>query len=177
MLVKKFMLPRERLTTAAPEETVAMLLDKMIKNDFHAIVVTTGDADLPVGIVTKSDMIKAYQLGLDPKSHKAKEVMGTILETVLDTDSRDAAAKHFEDTQHRNAFVLNKDNHFVGMLSALDVAIECARDDHAWPWNRDALSKKYKIPSPPTSPKCAIKGPVALPAHTFEEISGVTEQV
>jgi CBS domain-containing protein len=170
MLVKKFMLPLGEVLSVEPEATVKTVLDKMMANIHHsAVVVTTGDLHVPVGIVTKADMLKAYHEGLVPEQHKIKEVMSKTIETVLDTDTRDAAAKHFEVTKHKNAFVVNKQNHFVGLVSALDVAIEVSRDEHAWPWNREALDNKYKVPG---SPKSTMKGPAAAPLHTFEQISG-----
>ena len=172
MLVKKFMTPRDKVLAVEPDDTVKAVLDKMLDNVHHtAAVVTTGDIHIPVGIVTKLDLLKAYQAGLDPAAHKIKEVMSKTIETVLDTDTRDAAAKHFEETKHRNAFVINKQNHFVGLVGALDVAIELSRDEHAWPWNREVLDKKYKVPG---SPKCAMTGAEAQ-THTFEQISGATE--
>ncbi len=169
MIVKKFMLRLEEVLTVVPEATVKTVLDKMMANIQHsAVVVIAGDSHVPVGIVTKADMIKAYHDGLDPETHTIKEVMSKTIETVLDTDSRDTAAKHFEETKHKNAFVVNKQHHFVGLVSALDVAIEVSRDEHAWPWNREALDNKYKVPG---SPKSTLKGPAA-PLHTFDQISG-----
>lgn len=31
---------------------------------------------------------------------------------------------------------MDKDAEFVGLVSSWDIAVECARDDRAWPWNR-----------------------------------------
>ena len=167
MIVKKFMLPRDKVMLADPECSLKEVLDLMAEHITHsAVVVIAADTHEPVGIVTKADMLKAYQAGLDPKMHKIKDVMSKTIESVLDTDTRDAAAQHFEETNHKNAFVMDKNNHFVGLVSALDVAIELSKDEHAWPWNREALSQKYKVPH-----KCGTRAA----GHTFEQISGVGE--
>lgn len=161
------MLPTDKALTVDHDATVKNVLDTMMVHiDHSAVLVTTGDSHIPVGIVTKADMLRAYHQGMDPQTHKIKEVMSKTIETVLDTDTRDKAAEHFEKTQHKNAVVVNKEGHFVGLVTALDVACEVSRDEHAWPWNRESLAQKYKVPS---SPKCALKGPNV---HTFEQISG-----
>lgn len=174
MLVKNFMLPRDKVEMIEPETPLEDALETMVKTPAcRVIVVTTGPVHLPIGVITKTDLMKAYKEGMEPKTHKAKEVMSTTIETVLDTATRDAVAAHFESTKHKNAFVMNKENHFVGLVSALDVAIEVSRDDHAFPWNREALDTKYAVPKSPTggSPKTKVKSPRS-PRHTFEEISG-----
>jgi len=100
-----------------------------------------------VGIVTKTDLIAAWERGLS-KTDKVSEVMGTKMESVLDTAPTGIAAQHFEDTQHRHAFVLDRDGKYVGIITAYDIAVETARDNKAWPYvNRDVLKEKFKVPT------------------------------
>jgi CBS domain-containing protein len=183
MIVKNFMLPRSEVKIIEPDALLCEALDTMVGTpECCAMVVTTGPVHLPIGVITKTDLMKAYKDGLDPKVHKAREAMSTSIETVFDTATRDAVAKHFSETKHKNAFVINKENHFVGLVSALDVAIEVSRDDHAFPWNRDALEKMYQVPTSPKSPKGTNRfhkehSPRGSPRdakepHTFEQIGG-----
>ena len=100
-----------------------------------------------MGIVTKTDLIAAWERGMS-KTDKVSEIMGTKMESVLDTSPSGIAAQHFEDTQHRHAFVLNHDGKYVGLITAYDIAVETARDNKAWPYvNRDALKEKFKVPT------------------------------
>jgi CBS domain-containing protein len=189
MIVKNFMLPRSEVKIIEPDALLCEALDTMVGTpECCAMVVTTGPVHLPIGVITKTDLMKAYKDGLDPKVHKAREAMSTSIETVFDTATRDAVAKHFADTKHKTAFVVNKENHFVGLVSALDVAIEVSRDDHAFPWNRDSLEKMYQISTSPRSPKWSNpprvhtehsppvekehSPPVEKEHHTFEQIGG-----
>lgn len=52
--------------------------------------------------------------------------------TVVDTESRDQAARAFERNQNHHAVVVDKNGSFVGIISAWDIAAECVRDDQAW---------------------------------------------
>ena len=160
--------PKDKVTTVAPLSSIKDLLDQFVSKGLRAVVVVGGDGR-PVGIVTKADLIKAFQMGLDPATHTVNEIMSTTIESVFDTNTKDEAAKHFQDTKHENAFVLDKEKEWVGMLNSIDIAVECVRDNNCWPWNRDAISRWAKTPKSPTTTK---KEPVT---HTFEQISGAEE--
>lgn len=146
MLVKDFMLPLSEVTIVGPNAHLEIALNLMVTHpECNAIAVVEEDSNIPIGIIAKSDLLKAYQQGLNVKTHSVSEVMGTKIETVLDCASREVAANHFEETHHKNAFVINEEDKFVGMVSALEICTEVARDDHAWPWNREGLHRKYAL--------------------------------
>ena len=172
MIVKNFMLPRDKCVTVEPDSLLAPLLDKMLETNARSIVVIASDTHDPVGLVTKTDLAVAYKLALDPNTHYVREIMGKKIEKVLVTDTRDAVAKHFEDTKHINAFVFDESDHFVGLVHALDLAIEVSHDSQAWPWNREGIQKKFHLPgSPKSSPRSTAKV-AEPPKHTFMDIAG-----
>lgn len=145
MLVKDFMTPLPHVIMVRPHASLEVALNLMVDNpECNAIAVVEEEA-IPVGIIAKTDLMKAYERGLDAKTHKISEVMGSKIETVLDTSTRDVAAKHFEVTHHKNAFVMDKNHKFVGMVSALEVCFEVAHDSDAWPWNREGLKGKFAV--------------------------------
>lgn len=112
-----------------------------------SIIVLTGEGK-PAGIVTKTDLLRGWEKGLDAKTSAVSEVMGTRIETILDTSPTGVAAEHFEQKKHRHAFVVDKDGAYVGIVTAYDIAVETARDNKAWPYvNRDALAEKYRVPT------------------------------
>ena len=85
---------------------------------------------------------------MDLQNNTVADVMGTTIETILDTAPTGTAAAHFEQKKHRHAFVVDKDGTYVGIVTAYDIAVETARDNKAWPYvNRDALAEKYRVPT------------------------------
>lgn len=142
------MVPRSKVVSCYPNDTLETVMKKMLERVVGCIIVLPrDDAGLPLGIVTKTDVIAAWEQGAS-KTDKISESMGTKMESVLDTDPSGVAAEHFERTKHRHAFVLDKDGKYVGLITAYDIAVETARDHKAWPYtNRDALQEKFKVPT------------------------------
>ena len=173
MHVAGFMVPAEKVATCDPTDTIKTALDIMIEKKIGSVVVlVTGTYHVPIGIVTKSDVVKAYHdnLTLD---HPVKEIMTKDLETVNMNDSRDQAAKVLEKSQHHHALVVDKNNHFQGLISSWDIASECAKDDRAWPWNRSTDGKFHKpneeqvVGSPTSTAEDSLLNirPIQRPSH------------
>lgn len=86
-----------------------------------------------VGIVTKTDLVKAYNAGL-LLDRPVKEIMTTedLLATCTEHMSRDEAAKILEHNQNHHAIVIDPETkNFRGLLSSWDITVECAKDDRA----------------------------------------------
>ena len=141
------MVPRSKVISCLPEDTLQTAIDKMLTNSVGSVIVLPEGSATPVGIVTKTDLIRGWALGLDSKQDTVKAVMGTGFESVLDTSPSGVAAEHFEKTKHRHAFVVDKNSNYVGIVTAFDIALETARDNKAWPYNRDEIAKKYPLPA------------------------------
>lgn len=151
MKVANFMVPRSKVVTCYRDDTLDTVMKKMLSRSIGSVIVMPKAEedldDLPIGIVTKTDLIAGWERGLE-KTDMVSEVMGRNIEAVLDTAPSASAAEHFENTKHRHASVVDKDNNFVGILTAYDIAVETARDNKAWPYvNRDVLHEKYKVPT------------------------------
>jgi CBS domain-containing protein len=181
MKVRSFMTPASEVVWCNPDDPLNLAISRMMEHNVGSIIIMPSEENakkFPVGIVTKTDLLRGWQSNLDLHGASVREVMGTVIETILDTDSKDKAAEHFDKTRHRHAFVVDKGGDFVGIVSALDIATECAKDNKAWPYmNRDVLAQKFKVP---TSPKCATKPPVPpvspTQKHTFLDIAGAKEE-
>lgn len=134
MIVSGFMVPAEEVVKCAIWETLANVIDT-INDNFISAMVVIDEADKPVGIISKTDLVSAYRKGVK-LNDRVDSVMTKDLRSVLDTDSRDAAADAFAKSKYHHAIVQNKEGEFVGLISTWDIAQECARDSKAWPWTR-----------------------------------------
>lgn len=142
------MVPRSKVISCCPDDSLETAMKLMLEHVVGSVVVMPKGGDSPVGIVTKTDLIRGWEQGLDAKKDTVSTVMGTKFETVLDTSPSGIAAEHFEKLKHRHAFVVDKDGNFVGIVTAYDIAVETARDNKAWPYvNRDEIAEKYKVPT------------------------------
>jgi CBS domain-containing protein len=139
MHISGFMVPASKVAVASPNDTLKAGMDQMLEKKIGAIVVLNESdpekLDEPVGILTKTDFLTAYNNGLTLET-KLKEVMSTELKTVDENMSKDNASKFFEKSKLHHALVVNKDGKFVGIISSWDIAAENARDNRAWPWFR-----------------------------------------
>lgn len=141
------MVPKSKVISSIPEDPIEKAIQLMLEHVVGSIIVLTKEG-APAGIVTKTDLIRGWQKGLDPKTATVSEIMGSDIETVLDTSPTGIAAEHFEKKKHRHAFVVDKHGNYVGIVTAYDIAVETARDNKAWPYvNRDALAEKYRVPT------------------------------
>ena len=187
MTIVDLMTPAEQAVHCYPGTPIREALQIILANpDKGAIVVVRDDTSLhdPVGIVTKTDLLKGYEAELD-LDQPVDTIMGTSIETIPDTSAKDKAAEHFEKTKHYNAFVVDKDERWVGLLTVLDVAMDHAKGARAWPWNREPGALDYltrRVHSPHNSPQATKKNFAKEPTeqdyqdqHTFLQIAGATE--
>eukprot|EP00899_Mesostigma_viride_P010831 jgi/Mesvir1/1974/Mv16601-RA.1 len=93
MRLDQIMVPREQAVTAAVGDTIQDVLQSMVAKRVGCVVITEGDK--AVGIVTNTDMTKAYVNGV-PKSTAVSEIMSKQLVTALGTLARDNATALFE---------------------------------------------------------------------------------
>lgn len=144
MKVSAFMVQAKDVVTVDPLDTIRRAMDLMLEHKIGAVVVlVTGTYHVPIGIVTKTDLLKAYHdnLTLD---HAVKEIMTRDLLTCSETMNRDQAAAILEKNKNHHAIVVDDNQHFKGLVTAWDITVECARDDRAWPWNRSEDGKVHK---------------------------------
>ena len=144
MHVKAFMVPEDKVVTVSPTDTIKTAMDLMLEHNIGAVVVlVTGTYHVPIGIVTKTDLMQAYHDNL-ALNHPVKEIMASNLATVTETMSRDQAARVLERNKNHHALVVDKNSHFKGLISSWDITVECAKDDRAWPWNRSDDGRFHK---------------------------------
>ena len=133
MRVSGFMIPKDQVKTCVASDTIEFVLDAILDNKISAVVCL--EESKPVGIITKTDLAKAYKQQL-PLSTKISDIMVADVKTVFEKQPRDKAARAFETNKIHHAVVVRENGEFSGLISSLDIANECVKDDRAWPWNR-----------------------------------------
>ena len=99
------------------------------------------DENKPIGIITKTDIAKAYKQGL-PLETPATSIMSQDIKTVSRSLQRDKAASIFAEHKIHHAVVVDNEGIFVGFISAWDCAKEGSLDHHALPWSRRMMGAR-----------------------------------
>lgn len=169
------MIPAEKVVAVCPNDPVRKVMDLMLVNKIGSVIVLEykpkklrdGNQPhietllpMPVGIITKSDILMAYQsrMGVDAKC-SAIMSHGDLL-TCNPNMSRDQAARVLEESHHHHIIVVDAEHeHFMGLVSSWDISAECAKDGRAWPWIRTIDGKIH-------SPKLVEKQPAQLRSNS-----------
>ena len=193
------MIPAEKVITVGPTDTVRKVMDLMLEFSIGAIVVIqeetkiimgqdgkthTGEATtlpMPLGIITKSDIMKAYSEKVDIDSECSRIMSGDKdkLITCLPSDDRDKVASMLEKFHTHHVIVVDQEHaHFVGMVSSWDISAECARDDRAWPYLRNEETgeieikvKERKPAGPPPPAPFDPEKPTTIINHKHDEFT------
>ena len=141
MDVSAIMVPASKVKKCTEWDRVDEVMNLMSEHKISAVVVMREGEDKPVGLVTKTDLVEAYHLGV-PLHQRAGLVMVKDLDTILETDPLEKAAAMFENQGHRHAVVVNDAGRFVGLINAWDIATECACAARAFPWTDTRVMAK-----------------------------------
>jgi CBS domain containing-hemolysin-like protein len=142
MQISSFMVPADKVFKCGMDDTLDKVADLMVTNNVSCIVVFD-HTDKAVGIVTKTDLVDAYRKKT-PLDETADNLMRREVDAIQKDAPRDSLASLFEKKHHHHAFVVDKHGEFVGLVSAWDVAAECAKDSRAWPWVRP-IGEKFGL--------------------------------
>ena len=144
MLVTGFMMPKDKVFQCSEWDSIEKVLSVIIEDKVSAVVVMDkDDNNKAVGLITKSDLVVAYSQGIS-LHQKVGLIMVHNLKTVPHTAQRDQVAKLLEANHFNHAIVVDTaTGNFMGIVSAWDIAAECARDARAWPWSRTEDGKVH----------------------------------
>lgn len=149
MKVAGFMTSANQTITACPFDAIRKVMNLMLENKIGAVVIVRSDErneTVPCGIITKSDILEAYQYAHISIDHPCLEVMSrSNLATCTPDMSRDQAARILERNHSHHAIVVDHKQRFAGVLSSWDITVECAKDHRAWPWNRREDGKFHNL--------------------------------
>lgn len=153
------MIPATKVVAVKPKDTVRIVLDLMLVNEIGALVVLDQTAPrnlddksdvklpIPIGIITKSDVVMAYQNMVKLDDPCAKIMFKGEMQTCTVDMSRDRAARVLESTHNHHLIVVDPSHkEFLGLISSWDITSECAKDDRAWPFLRSEDGKFHGSP-------------------------------
>lgn len=138
MLVSAFMIPASQVVTCSEWDPILNVIDAVLDRHISAVVVVDKKKQ-PTGILTKTDLVRAYQHGVS-LHQKVGLVMVAKLLTLAPTTTRDDAAAFLEEHRIHHAVVMDQ-GQMVGLVSSWDIAAEVAKDGKAWPYFRTATGR------------------------------------
>lgn len=104
MLVYEFMIPAQKVVKVEPDDTIGDALDKLLEFHISAVVVTANDGKEAIGIITKTDISKAYKQGLSLDTPAAR-IMTSNPKCVKKNLQRDKAASVFAEHRYVRYFL------------------------------------------------------------------------
>lgn len=131
------MVPAEKLVSCTEDDPIQKAVADMTAHKISCVVVLDkANPKKAVGIVTKTDLIQAYGKEI-PLTGNVGTIMTRDVKTVKGSTQRDDVAKVFEGLHFHHAVVQDDaTGDCIGLVSAWDVATECAKDARAWPYIR-----------------------------------------
>ena len=108
------------IRTIRPDASVVEAASELYDHDIGSLVITKS-ADLPVGIVTKSDINMVVAEGKTPSEVSVEEIMSTPITSITTTDTVQTAAELMRDHSIKKLPVMDEEEELVGMLTASDL--------------------------------------------------------
>ncbi|KAL9649324.1 hypothetical protein ABK040_014626 [Willaertia magna] len=147
MLVKHFMIPRERVVKVSTGSRLKDVASRIVENDVGSVVVVDQN-DHPIGIITKTDLVRCtIQNNNNNTTNNNTTTSGeTIVDNVMskdlvyakDTLSNDQIATELMIKKLHHLLIENEESgEWVGLTTSIDVVREAALDAKAFPYNRE----------------------------------------
>lgn len=134
--IAKAMIPKEKLVTAKPTQTVKEAAELMVKHNVSSVIISA-DLIKAEGIVTMKDIVKLLldkeESGFDTK---LQEIMSSDLITVTSESQLGPAIQKLEAIKTHHLVVVDNEGNLAGILSSFDIVRERALDIRAHPWVR-----------------------------------------
>ncbi|CAB9528963.1 CBS [Seminavis robusta] len=173
MKVSEFMIPADKVVRVSPMDTVQTVMDLMLERHIGALIVMDDDEaehgglPVPLGIITKTDIAKAYktQIPIDDPC-KAMMNQGELITCTPNIDREKAARILKEHHTHHLVVVDEESSHFLGLISSFDITAECANGP-AWLWN---FLPRKELNAPITeSQRADAAGPESIFHHKHDK--------
>jgi CBS domain-containing protein len=109
------------IQTIKPDAPVVEAASELYDHDTGSLVITTQGSDLPVGVVTKSDINMVVAEGKNPSEVSVEKIMSTPIISITTTDTIQTAAELMRDHSIKKLPVIDEEEECVGMLTASDL--------------------------------------------------------
>ncbi|KAG2383636.1 hypothetical protein C9374_004307 [Naegleria lovaniensis] len=135
MKVKLFMIPKDKVASVPLTATLADASKLIVERKIGSVVVVN-DSGEPVGIITKSDLVRAGFVDTKPSTTPVSEIMHKNLEFCSEDLERDEVAELLMKKKIHHILVRGAHHQWVGLTTSLDIVTEAALDAKAFPWTR-----------------------------------------
>jgi len=133
------MVPKDKVVSLHANDTIRqagqLIIDKRIGS-----VIVLGDAGEPLGIVTRTELVKAY-VNDHPVTSPVNTIMNRELLYIDENQQRDNLAELMMKNKRHHVLVKDTQGHYVGLTTSLDVVSETALDARSFPYNRQPQRK------------------------------------
>eukprot|EP01086_Lenisia_limosa_P001071 TRINITY_DN11941_c0_g1_i1.p1 TRINITY_DN11941_c0_g1~~TRINITY_DN11941_c0_g1_i1.p1 ORF type:complete len:141 (-),score=7.40 TRINITY_DN11941_c0_g1_i1:51-473(-) len=136
MIVGKFMTPKDSLVTLTPDKQLKDVIEIFEKYRIGCVIITDEEKAKPVGIITKTDLIKLALPEPCDSSTLIRDIMSTKIVTVSPQASRNNVASVMSQHEIHHAVITSDEGNLLGLTSAWDVAREVYLDHKSWPYIR-----------------------------------------
>ena len=109
---------------------------KLIVERHIGSVIVVNSSNIPVGIITKTDLVRAGFVEGLPTSTLVTQIMHQQLEFCNEDIERDEVAELLMKKKIHHLLVRNKAHEWTGLTNSYDVVTEAALDAKAFPWIR-----------------------------------------
>lgn len=109
------------IRTIRPDASVVEAASELYDHEIGSLVISEHGVDLPVGIVTKSDINMVVAEGKTPAEISVEEIMSAPITSISTTDTVQTAAELMRDHSIKKLPVMDEEEELVGMLAASDL--------------------------------------------------------
>jgi diguanylate cyclase (GGDEF)-like protein len=102
---------------AFPNDSIFSLAQQMASNRVSCVVIVDRDTCFPVGIITESDIVRFYHIGLVFSIVPAQEVMSAPLSTMLPQDSLWNVRQRMEQLNVRRLVIAHPNGELAGLVT------------------------------------------------------------
>lgn len=133
------MVPKDKVISLHANDTVRQAGELIIGKRIGSVVVL-GDSREPLGIVTRTELVKAY-ITDHPVTSPVSTIMNSDLLYIDESQQRDGLAELMMKKKRHHVLVKDSQGHYVGLATSLDVVTEAALDARSFPYNRQPSKK------------------------------------
>jgi len=129
---------KDKTAFVSPDTPLGDAVELMFQVGSSSVVIVADDR--AVGILTKSDLVKAAYIDKVDLGRKVGDVKEASTLVIVDASEPASLAATRMAERHIHHCIVVDDGVFAGILSSFDIAKDQAITNKCWPWNPESLN-------------------------------------